>query len=478
MEPVQTAAPLRRTPIRLLQNWRRGWQAPGGGQELLRLSLPFILSNSVWTLQIALDRVFLSRLGKDNVAAAMVAVMIFWTPLALLQNTASYATTFVAQYVGAVRNQRVGPVVWQALYFAVAGGIAFLVLLPLADTFAAATRHSDHVQELEAAYFRCLCFSALPTLVVAAASSFFAGRGASWAVLAINCTGLAVNGVLCYAWVFGQWGLPALGIVGAGWATVCGTSASALLACLLLFGRKYRHEFATLAGWRPDFALMGRLLRYGLPSGLQCALDGLAFTVFLFLVGRLGDAELAATSIAFTLNMVAFLPAFGMAQGVTVLVGQRLGEDRPELAARTTWTGFRLAWLYMAAVAALYVLLPGLLLQPFRSGSEDELERKVAQLVPVLLQFVAIYSLFDSMNLVFAFALKGAGDTRFVTILSVGLAWPLMVLPTWAAREYGWGLTWAWTFASAYVIALGLALLARFRGGKWQTMRVIEPACS
>jgi multidrug resistance protein, MATE family len=332
------------------------------------------------------------------------------------------------------------------------------------------------VQELEAAYFRCLCFSALPTLIVAAAISFFAGRGASWAVLTINCTGLVVNGVLCYAWVFGEWGFPALGIVGAGWATVCGSAASAALACLLLLGRSYRQQFATLSGWRLDFALMARLLRYGLPSGLQFALDGLAFTVFLFLVGQLGDAELAATSIAFTLNMVAFLPALGMAQGVTVLVGQRLGEDRPRLAERTTWTGFRLAWIYMAVIAGLYVLLPGLLMQPFRAKTDDQLEARVAELVPVLLQFVAVYSLFDSMNLIFAFALKGAGDTRFVTILSVGLAWPLMVLPTWAARAYGWGLTWAWTFASAYVIVLGLALLARFRAGRWKTMRVIESA--
>jgi MATE family multidrug resistance protein len=470
MEPMPISRTLRPRPTGLIRHWTR----PGGGRELLRLSLPFVLSNSVWTLQIALDRVFLSQLGKDNVAAAMVAVMLFWTPLALLQSTANYATTFVAQYVGAGRNERVGPVVWQALYFAVAGGLAFLTLLPLAEVFAAAGEHSAHVQELEAAYFRCLCFSALPTLVVAAVSSFFAGRGASWTVLAINCTGLAVNGVLGYGWIFGCWGLPALGIVGAGWATVCGTTASATLACLLMLSRRYRQEFATLAGWRIDQELLGRLLRFGLPSGLQWALDGLAFTVFLFLVGRLGDAELAATSIAFTLNMLAFLPALGMAQGVAVLVGQRLGQDRPRLAERTTWTGFRLAWLYMAVVAGLYVLLPGLLVAPFRGGGEDELEGRVVALVPVLLQFVAVYSLFDSMNLVFAFALKGAGDTRFVTLLSISLAWPLMVLPTWAAWHYGWGLTWAWTFASAYVIALALALMARFRGGRWKSMRVIE----
>ena len=97
-------------------------------------------------------------------------------------------------------------------------------------------------------------------------------------------------------------------------------------------------------------------------------------------------------------------------------------------------------------------------------------------LVPVLLRFVAVYSLFDSMNLVFSFALRGAGDTRFVTVLSLALAWPLMVVPTWAAWHYGWGLYWAWTFASAYVIALGFTFLLRFRVGKWKSMRVIESA--
>jgi MATE family multidrug resistance protein len=95
-------------------------------------------------------------------------------------------------------------------------------------------------------------------------------------------------------------------------------------------------------------------------------------------------------------------------------------------------------------------------------------------LVPVLLRFVAVYSLFDSMNLVFSFALKGAGDTRYVTLVSLLLAWPLMVLPTWAALEYSWGLLAAWSFASTYVIVQALLFWLRFVGGKWRSMRVIE----
>jgi MATE family multidrug resistance protein len=96
--------------------------------------------------------------------------------------------------------------------------------------------------------------------------------------------------------------------------------------------------------------------------------------------------------------------------------------------------------------------------------------------VPVLLRFVAVYTLFDGINLVFSFALKGAGDTRFVTKVMMVLAWPVMVLPTWAAQEFGWGLYWAWAFASTYIIVLAMIFLLRFRGGRWKTMRVIEAA--
>jgi MATE family multidrug resistance protein len=78
------------------------------------------------------------------------------------------------------------------------------------------------------------------------------------------------------------------------------------------------------------------------------------------------------------------------------------------------------------------------------------------------------------MNAIFSFALRGAGDTRFVSVVSLLVAWPVMVVPTWAARVNGWGLYWAWAFASAYVIALALIFLFRFRAGYWKSMRVIE----
>jgi MATE family multidrug resistance protein len=453
--------------------------APGGYRELLRLALPLIISNSFWTLQITIDRVLLGRYGSDAVGAAVAAVMLFWAPFALLQYTASYASTFVAQYLGAGRPRRVGPVVWQSLHFSALGGLAFLLLLPAARPLAALAGHAPAVQALEATYFTCLCFAALPMLLSAATCGFFIGRGDTWTVLLINATGLAFNAVLAYAWIFGAWGFPRGGIAGAGWATVAGSSASALLGLVLFLRRRYRDEFHVPGGWRLDLPLFRRLLRFGLPSGAQVGLDVFAFALFTVFVGQMGKAELTASGVAFTLNVLAVLPALGIGQAVAVLVGQRLGENRPELAARSTWTGFKVTWLYMAGMALLYVLAPDVLASFFRpeDGAADAADwPSVAGLVPVLLRFVAVYSLFDAMNFIFSYALKGAGDTRFVTAVLLLLSWPVMVVPTWLAQRYGWGLFWAWGFASAYIIALALCFLARFRRGRWKAMRVIEPA--
>ena len=88
--------------------WKQRWQQEGGGRELLRLAVPLILSSSFMTLQIVIDRALLSRASSDAVAASMPAALLYWTPLTLLQNIANYATTFVAQYTGAGRRQRVG----------------------------------------------------------------------------------------------------------------------------------------------------------------------------------------------------------------------------------------------------------------------------------------------------------------------------------------------------------------------------------
>jgi MATE family, multidrug efflux pump len=100
----------------------------------------------------------------------------------------------------------------------------------------------------------------------------------------------------------------------------------------------------------------------------------------------------------------------------------------------------------------------------------------VQDIAVVLLRFVAIYSIFDMMNVMFAAGLRGAGDTRYPLVLTVVLAWCAMLVPAWVLCVWGGaGVYAAWSTASAYVFFLGLLLLRRFRAGRWRSLRIVEP---
>lgn len=448
----------------------------GGSRELLTLALPLVVSQGFMTIQVFVDTILLAWHDPREMAASFPAVMWFWLVFGLLQVTAGYVSTFVAQYTGAGRPERVGPAVWQGIHFAILAGLLFLLLVPLSQHLIAIGGHTTALQALEVVYLRCLCFAALPMLVMAAVNGFFSGRGQTWVVLGIEAAGTAVNVALALVLIFGRAGFPELGIAGAGWATVTGSWTSAILALGLLLRRKYRQEFQTLSGWRLERELFGRLMKYGGPAGAQVFLDILVFNVFVQLVGRLGEAATGATTLAVRLNMVAFLPMMGMGQAVAILVGQRLGANRPDLAERSAYTGLMWVFGYMLGVAAIYLLFPGTLVAAFEGDHDPQTFAALAKIVPTLLAYVAVYSLADAVNVTFSFALRGAGDTRFVSLLTFALAWPIMVVPTFLVVRAGGSIYAAWIFATAHIIAMAVCFFLRFRTGKWKKMRVIETA--
>ena len=450
------------------------WREDGGYRDVLRMAAPLILSTGSWSLQIFVDRVFLSWYGRDVLAASLPAGMLHFTFSSLFIGTVAYVNTFVAQYWGADRPERVGPAVWQGIYIALASGMVILCLMPFSEIFFAWAGHEPRIRELEAEYFRILCFMG-PGITGVAVSSFFSGRGDTRTVMWVNFLATGLNIILDYAWIFGHWGFPEWGIRGAAWATVVSHLLIPVVFFCLMMRPRYRDTLRTLSGWRPDAALLRRLVRFGLPNGVQFMLEILGFSMFILLVGKLGTTALAATSVTFNLNTLAFLPMMGLGIAVSTLVGQYLGKNREDLAERSTWSAVHLSLTYMLVMAAGYVFVPGLLLRPYMSGADPEAFEPVWQMSVILLRFVAVYCVFDAFYIVFSAAVKGAGDTRFVMLTSVALGWFVMVMPTYlSVVTFGWGLYVAWIFVSLYLVMGGLIFMLRFRGGKWKSMRVIE----
>ena len=165
----------------------------------------------------------------------------------------------------------------------------------------------------------------------------------------------------------------------------------------------------------------------------------------------------------------------GFAIAVSVLVGQNLGNNRPDLAERGVYSGFHITFLYMASIALLYVCIPNILLLPYASQADPATFEKIRKLAVILLRFVAVYSLFDSLMIIFASAVKGAGDTRFAMFLMLVLSVFVFIIPSYVALVWlNAGIYTGWGIASAYISILGLSFLFRFLGGKWKSMRVIE----
>jgi MATE family multidrug resistance protein len=101
----------------------------GGSWELLALALPLVVSQSFMTVQVFVDTILLSWHDQREMAATLPAIMWYWLPFGLLQVTAGYVSTFVAQYTGARRPERVGPAVWQGIHFAILAGLLFLIMV-------------------------------------------------------------------------------------------------------------------------------------------------------------------------------------------------------------------------------------------------------------------------------------------------------------------------------------------------------------
>ncbi len=129
---------------------------------ILQVAWPLIIANSFWNLQLTIDRIYLGMLSTESLGAAMAVMGIFWVPMALLQQTSGYIMTFVAQYFGAKEEDKIGETVWQAIFVALIGGLAFLLLNFASPWFFSKIGHSQNIQLLEVGYFNSVAYSACP----------------------------------------------------------------------------------------------------------------------------------------------------------------------------------------------------------------------------------------------------------------------------------------------------------------------------
>jgi MATE family, multidrug efflux pump len=452
------------------------WSRLNGYREVFAISFPLVASMGSITVMQFTDRVFLANYSVDAIAAALPAGIASFTFIAFFMGVANYTNVFVAQYTGAMAFSRVGGALWQGIYFSLAAAALLALMCLVSGRLFDLIDHSPHIRSLEVTYFNILTLGAGLVVLNSTMACFYTGRGLTWTVMVVNMAGAAVNIPLDYCLIYGVGPFPELGIVGAGIATVIASATITVILVTLIFGKSNRGRFATWEARTFDKELFGRMMRYGLPSGIQFFLEIFGFTFFVQMVGRLGDLELAASNIVLAIESLSFLPMVGFHIGNATLMGQAIGRGRPEEGAYATTSAIHITLVYMIFLAMVFVLAPEPLLRLFRADQRTPAEyAHILALGVILLRFVAAFSFFDALNLIFSSAIKGAGDTRFIMWTIAALSLGVMIIPVYVAVEVlGAGIYAAWTLATVYACALGLAFMLRYRQGKWKRMRVIE----
>lgn len=448
---------------------------PAGFRHVIQVALPLVISMGSHTLMQFCDRIFLAWHSPVALQAALPAGILAFTLICGFMELANYGGTFVAQFHGAGRTRDSARAAGQAVWLAFLGWPVILALMPLGAWLLRLGGHAPEVLAHELDYFQILAAGSLTVLLPAALGAFFTGRGDTLTTMSANLAGNLVNVVLDYLLIFGRAGCPAMGIRGAAIATVLagGVTTAILLGCFL---RADAGRYAPRRAFAWNGALLRRMLRFGTPSALTMVMDIGSFALFVLLIGRMGPAVLTASNLALSVNHLAFMPLLGLSITAATLTGQFQGAARPDLATRATLTTLKTGAVYMVLLAITFATLPHLYFAAFNRWEAGALDNAaVFGLVRTFLTMMAVWGLFNLVNLVLAGALRGAGDTRFVMLYSLAMAWgvwvpgQLLLVFHWQAEAV---ILWVWL--TVYVLLLAVGYAWRFARGRWRTIRLIE----
>jgi MATE family multidrug resistance protein len=390
-----------------------------------------------------------------------------WTLFSLLIGTASGIQTFVSQADGANHPERCGRWAWHGFYAVVpAAGVLTALLLPLVGPLLALLGPSPELQATAAAYTTSRLAGEAAFVFAMVMTSFFRGLGDTRTPLYATLLANAVNAVLDYGLIFGELGLPAWGVRGAGAATAVGSWVGAIAMFVAFRRRRVAERFDTRP-IAPNPSEIARFLRTSAPIGGQWCIGMTSFAFFTTVVARMGDESMAASQAFVMLLSLSFMQAIGISTAASTLVGRYVGANDPESVDRSFRSSIRIGLGLSSFIALLFIAIPGPLLRIF---SDDP---GVVSLGRPLLAVGALFQIFDFLAIVTEGALRGAGDTRWPFVIETALGWGFFIpLAYTLGVALEGGLTGAWIGGLIYVIALAALLLRRFNSGAWRRIGI------
>ena len=440
--------------------------------ELLRLALPMVVSQGTFAVMIFTDRYFMSQIDPVHMAASLGGGVASFFSFCFFIGLLGYANAMAAQYLGAGEPEKCPRVVTQGLVLTVMSTPFLTLITFLVAGIFEGMGHEPEQVELERTYYLILMSGVLFTLAKTCISSYFAGIGRTRVVMICDVFGLVMNVPLSYAMVFGKFGFPALGIVGAGISTVIATLLALLLFVAFYLHKEHREKFAVLDSFRLDTRILRRFWRLGFPSGLELFLNVAAFNLFLLMFQSYGVAEGAAAAIVFNWDILSFVPMIGLHLGVISLVGRFVGARDMARVNEVMTAAFAVALAYGLVLATLYITFRFPLVDVFAPPSGDF--SAIRQLSAWMMIGLSSYVLADAVILVSGGILRGAGDTRWLMVASVTLHWLMLVAQFFIIQVLKLSPKVSWIALVIMILAIAVVYAWRLKQGHWRDPEVLE----
>jgi MATE family multidrug resistance protein len=272
-------------------------------------------------------------------------------------------------------------------------------------------------------------------------------------------------------------GAPVFGVLGAALGTIVGTTVELAIPLAVFFSQRLEREFAVARAWRPDWAAIRDVLRLGWPAGIQFGNEMVCWAIFMtVLAGGFGSAHMTAGWAAMRFVHVSFMPAVGLSTAATSLVGKHIGEGDKDRAARSAHAAVSLAVLWMSLCALVFVVFRNELTAVFiDTDTPVDLAARIRAIGAEIFICAAIFQTLDAVGIVYTGALRGAGDTFIPGLATVILSWVVIVLGGWVMTRVAPGLeaTGPWIAATAYIALLGIFVGVRFERGGWRSRGVL-----
>ncbi len=387
-------------------------------RNLLGLALPIMIAQLATTAMGFVDAVMAGRVGPRDLAAVALGNSI-WIPVFLLMTGTLLATTpKVAQRHGAGLPGEIGPLVRQALWLALVVGLMATLILFNAEPVLHLMKVDPELIEPCMGYLRGIA-SGLPAVALYHVMRCFSdGLGRTRPSMVMGLCGLALNIPINYVFIYGHFGVPAMGGVGCGWAT-------AIVMWAMMFGMAswtrwapaYRNiDLFGRFDW-PQWAVIKRLLSIGLPIGIAVFAESSIFAVIALLIGSLGATVVAGHQIALNVSSLVFMIPYSLGMAVTVRVGQALGRSEPREARFAAGIGMGTALAYACLSASMMLLLRGPIASIYTT------DPMVIHVASMLIVYSALFQFSDAIQVTAAGALRGYQDTRVTMVLTLFAYW-------------------------------------------------------